>query len=65
MYLPLSEDLLYELAYLNFTEAFEVSGCIAGPSAHLPVPLAVLALLTDPVDGVEVIVGPHTRDGLL
>lgn len=65
MYLPLSEDLLYKLAYLNFTEAFEVSGCIVGLSAHLPVPLAVLALLTDPVDGVEVVVGPHTRDGLL
>lgn len=32
---------------------------------YLAVPLAVLALLAHPVDGVEVIVGPHTRDGLL
>lgn len=34
-------------------------------SAHLPMPLTVLALLTHPVDGVEVVVGPHTWDWLL
>ena len=34
-------------------------------SAHLPVPLSVFALLADPVDGVEVVVGAHTGDGLL
>ena len=33
--------------------------------SHLAMPLAVLALLADPVDGVEVVVGPHPRDRLL
>ncbi len=33
--------------------------------SHLPVSLSVFALLPDPVDGVEVVVGPHARDGLL
>ena len=32
---------------------------------YLAVPLAVLALLADPVDGVEVVVRAHPRDGLL
>lgn len=61
----LLEDLLDELAYLNLIKAFEVYGCLLCSSVYLSVPLTVLALLADPVDSVEVIISPYTRDGLL
>lgn len=35
------------------------------PAWYLAMPLAVFALLSDPVDGVEVVVGAHSRNRLL
>lgn len=43
----------------------EVYSCFLWFSVYLSVPLTVLALLTDPVDSVEVIISPYTWDGLL
>lgn len=61
-----SEDASYRGARLKHTEAFRLHVLSVQPQPpHLPVPLAVLALLADPVDGVEVVIRPHTRDGLL
>lgn len=61
--LQLHQEQRVSSTSLPLTQSDPPPSCILNP--HLPVSLAVLALLADPVDGVEVIVGAHPRNGLL
>ena len=49
----------------DFPQAEAVATVTQCLPPHLAVSLAILALLADPVDGVEVVIRAHPRDGLL